>query len=206
MRRLVPAVLIVLAACTTGEAGSGHAVASSEPAPTAQPGGVVRLGDSFASMSEQYSPRAGPFAATGASAWVRPAPAPAFLASGPPPPPDAPAPDPIAALSQAPAPPAADIARAEAAAPEVPSAPNPALRAAGLALFNSASCSACHAFADAGAGGAIGPSLDRNPRLDKAFAIDVISHGRGAMPSFAGQLSDAEIATLADYLVAFSRK
>ena len=206
MRRLVSAVLLVLAACTTAELDSGNAVASGERVSSSQPGGIVRHGDSFASMSEQYSPRAGPFTATGASAWVRPAPAPAFVASGPPPPADTPAPDPIAALSQAPAPSASDIARPEAAAPEAPAAPDPALRAAGLALFNGASCSACHAFADAGAAGAIGPSLDRNPRLDKAFAIDVISHGRGAMPSFAGQLSDAEIATLADYLVAFSRR
>ena len=42
--------------------------------------------------------------------------------------------------------------------------------------------------------------------LLKAHAIDVISHGQGAMPSFAGQLSEAEIAALADYLAAFSRK
>jgi sulfite dehydrogenase len=80
------------------------------------------------------------------------------------------------------------------------------LRTAGLALFNSASCGACHAFADAGASGAIGPSLDHNPRLDKPFAIDVMTTGRGAMPPFAGQLSGAEIATLADYLVAFRQK
>jgi cytochrome c6 len=206
MSRLVPAVLLMLAACTTGEPDSGNAIASGKPASSVQPGGVVRLGDSFASMSEQYAPRAGPVAATGASAWVPPAPAPAFVASGPLPPADPPAPDPIAALSQAPALPAADVTRPEAAAPEARSAPDPALRTAGLALFNSASCGACHAFADAGAAGAIGPSLDRNPRLDKAFAVDVISHGRGAMPSFAGQLSDAEIARLADYLVAFSRK
>ena len=85
-------------------------------------------------------------------------------------------------------------------------AADPALRTAGLALFNGYSCGTCHAFADAGASGAIGPALDRNPRLTKAFAIHVISHGRGAMPSFEGQMSDAEIATLADYLVAFARK
>jgi len=206
MRHLVPAVLFALAACTTGEPDSGNAIASGEPVSSVQPGGVVRLGDSFASMSEQYSPRTGPVAATGASAWVRPAPAPAFVASGPPPPADPPAPDPIAALSQTPASPASDIARPEAAAPDAPAAPAPSVRTAGLALFSSASCGTCHAFADAGATGAIGPSLDQNPRLDKAFAIDVISHGQGAMPSFAGQLSEAEIATLAGYLVTFARK
>lgn len=197
MRRLVPAVMLALAACTAGEVESGgNAVTSS------QTGGS----DSFELMSRQYTPRAGPYAATGASAWVAPAPAPAFVASGPPPPADPPAPDPIEAASRAAAPPASEIARPEAAAPEAPAAPDPTLRSAGLALFNSASCGTCHAFADADASGAIGPSLDRNPRLDKVFAIDVMTTGRGAMPSFAGQLSDAEIATLADYLVAFTRR
>ena len=205
MRRLVPAVMLVVAACTAGTVESGNAVASVEGAPSSQT--AVPQGDSFALMSRQYAPRAGPYAATGASAWVTPAPPPAFVASGPLPPADPPAPDPIAAaVSRAAAPPASEIARPEAAAPDAPAAPDPALRTAGLALFNSASCGTCHAFADADASGAIGPSLDRNPGLDKAFAIDVMTTGRGAMPSFAGQLSDAEIATLADYLVAFARK
>lgn len=190
MRRLVPAAMLAVAACTAGPAESGgSAIASSESATVAQ------SGDSFASMSQQYIPRAGPYAATGASAWVRPAPDPAFVASGPPPPADPPAPDPIA-----------EAIRRATATPRGPAAPDPALRTAGLALFESASCGTCHAFEDAGAAGAIGPSLDRNPRLDKAFAVDVMTTGRGAMPSFAGQLSDVEIATLADYLVAFSRK
>ena len=61
-------------------------------------------------------------------------------------------------------------------------------------------------FADASSAGSIGPSLDRNPRLTKAHAVDVITHGQGPMPAFAGQMSDAEIARLADYLVAFARK
>ncbi len=205
MRRPLPAALLFVAACTPNDLESGgKAIASGEAAASNQPGGVVRQGDSFALMSQQYTPRAGPFAATGASAWVTPAPIPAFVASGPPPAADPPAPDPIAAaISQAAAP---EIARPEAAVPDAPAAPDPALRTAGLALFNSSSCGTCHAFADAGASGSIGPSLDRNPRLDKAFAIDVTTTGRGAMPSFAGQLSDAEIATLADYLVAFTRK
>ena len=190
MRRLVPAVMLLIAGCATGPADSG--------------GSAIAPGDgtaeSFSSMSQQYIARAGPYSATGASAWVPPAPAPAFVASGPPPPADPPPPDPIAeAISQA-----AD--RPEAAAPGASAAPGPALRGAGLALFGNASCGTCHAFADAGASGAIGPSLDRNPRLDKAFAIDVITTGRGAMPSFAGQLSEAEIATLAEYLVAYSAR
>lgn len=198
---LLPGVaFLALAACATEESGGGSVAAAASERPEPAPGGVMRRGDSFAIMSEQYAPRPGPYTATGASAWVRPAPAPAFVASGPALAADPPAPDPIeAAISRA-ATPASEVARPEAAAPE------PAARAAGLALFNTYSCGTCHAFADAGATGSIGPSLDRNPALTKAFAVDVITTGRGAMPSFAGQMTDAEIATLADYLVAYARK
>jgi len=206
-----------LAACTTREAESGSvaSAASGEHAAHSQPlpaaGGVVRYGDSFALMSQQYTPRAGPYAATGASAWVPPAPPPAFVASGPPPAADPPAPAPAAVANrQPPAPaasasPASEVVRPEAAAPDVP-ARDPAVRAAALPLFNTFSCGTCHAFADANAAGAIGPSLDNNPRLTRAFVIDVVSNGRGAMPSFAGQMGNAEIATLADYLIQFGRK
>lgn len=214
---LIGAAAFALAACTANEVETSPAIAdnahaahgSQDPAP----GGVTRRGDSFAMMSEQYTPRAGPFAATGASAWVRTSPPPAFVASGPAPAADPPAPPPAAVANRQPAAsatpaPASEIARPEAAAPEAPAAtaPNPALRTAGLALFNTFSCSTCHALADANASGSIGPSLDRNARLTKAFAVEVISNGSGAMPSFAGQMSNAELATLADYIVAFSRK
>lgn len=210
MRRLLVAAMLLVAACTAGQVESGgNAALATREGPSSAPagGGIISQGNSFASMSQQYIPRAGLIAATGASAWVPPAPAPAFVASGPPPPADPPAPDPIAAaISRAAPPPASEIARPETAAPDTPAAPDPALRIAGLALFSSSSCGTCHAFADADASGAIGPALDRNPRLTRAFAIDVMTTGRGAMPSFAGQMSDAEIATLADYLVAFSRR
>ena len=218
-RLLLMAPALALGACAarqdTGSAdASSHAAGvHSAAADPAVPGGAMRWGDSIASMSAQYaSPRLSPVSAAGASAWVRPAPAPAFVASGPLPPADPPAPDPIEAASRRAAAPsasaqaAADIARPEAAAPNTPAAPDPALRTGGLALFNDYSCSACHALADAGAAGSIGPSLDRNPRLTRSFAIDVIANGRGAMPAFAGQMSDDEIAALADYIVHLSRK
>ena len=225
MRSSIPAAVLLigtaafaLAACTTEEVESGSiaSAASGEPAAHRQhlpaTGGVIRHGDSFALMSQQYTPRAGPFAATGASAWIPPAPAPAFVASGPPRAADPPATPPAAVANRQPAAPAAsaapasEVARPEAAAPDAAAARDPAIRAAGLPLFNNFSCGACHAFADANAAGPIGPSLDGNPRLTREFAIDVISNGRGAMPSFAGQMSNAEIATLADYLVQFARK
>ena len=210
------AAALALAACTAQDAARGDGgVASAEPPASAPPlpaaGGVTRRGDSFAMMSEQYVPRAGPFAATGASAWVRPSPAPAFVASGPPPPADPPAPPPAAVANRQPGGPAAapapasDVARPEAAAPEAASAPSrdPAVRTAGLALFNGYSCGTCHIFADAGANGAVGPSLDRN--LVVRAIVDVVTDGQGAMPSFGGQMSDSEILTLANYLNQYSR-
>jgi mono/diheme cytochrome c family protein len=68
-------------------------------------------------------------------------------------------------------------------------------------MFHSWSCSACHALADAGASGGVGPTLD-NPKLTRDLIIDRIANGQGAMPSFGGQISDEEIAQLADYIVA----
>ena len=73
-------------------------------------------------------------------------------------------------------------------------------REAARELFHAYSCSACHALADAGASGSIGPTLD-NPTLTRDFVIGRIAKGQGAMPSFSGQLSDEEIALLADYIV-----
>jgi mono/diheme cytochrome c family protein len=205
---------LALAACSADAVESSAQAARVEQATQspAAPGGIVRSGDSFATMADQYQPRAGPYSATGASAWVAPAPAPAFVFSGPLPA-AAPPPPPLAAVANRepePAAPPAAVVRPEAAQPDPPgpaaAAPNRAVRTAGLALFNNYACGACHALADAGAAGSIGPSLDRNPRLTKAFAVDVISNGRGAMPSFAGQMSPEEIDQLAEYIVQFARK
>ena len=205
---------LALSGCTANDVESVRAetqildtIAPASPRLLPAPGGVIRRGDSYATMADQYTPGAGTVVATGASAWVKPAPPPAFVVSGSPPPADPPAPPPAAVANRQPAAnaaPASDIVRPEAAAPDP--APDPSVRPASLALFNNYSCGACHALADAGAGGSIGPSLDGNPRLTRDFAIDVIAHGRGAMPSFAGQMTDEEIARLADYIVQFSRK
>lgn len=73
-------------------------------------------------------------------------------------------------------------------------------RDAARELFHAYSCSACHALADAGAGGSIGPTLD-NPTLTRDFVFGRIANGQGAMPSFKGQLADEDIALLADYIV-----
>ena len=201
---------LALGGCTTSSTDSTAdqpATAATDTDGPPAPGGVIRRGDSFATMAQQYVARLSPYTATGASAWVKPAPAPAFAASGPPPPADAPAPPPAAVANRQPAADAAEIVRPEAAAPDTSAdAPDPELRTAGLALFNTYSCATCHALADAGAGGSIGPSLDNNPRLTRDFVIGAVSEGRGAMPAYRDQMSAEEIAALADYIVEVSRK
>jgi mono/diheme cytochrome c family protein len=73
--------------------------------------------------------------------------------------------------------------------------------AEGRSLFNSWSCSACHVLTDANAHGHIGPSLDGNATLDKAFVASRINNGQGAMPGFGGQLSPEEIDLMSAYIV-----
>lgn len=70
----------------------------------------------------------------------------------------------------------------------------------GRALFTDNGCIACHTLADANASGTVGPSFDGNANLDKAFAIDRVTNGQGAMPSF-GWLDAADIDLLASYVV-----
>ncbi|WP_328598105.1 c-type cytochrome [Croceibacterium salegens] len=89
-----------------------------------------------------------------------------------------------------------------AASAHAEEAPHPAHvdKDAARDLFNTYSCSACHSLTDAGATGSVGPSLD-DPALTRDFIIGRVTNGQGAMPSFGGQLSDDEIALLADYIV-----
>lgn len=77
--------------------------------------------------------------------------------------------------------------------------------AAGRDLFNTWSCSACHTLTDAGSSGAVGPSLD-NPKLTHDFIVNRVTNGSGPMPSFGGQIPDADIGKLADYIVAVNHK
>ncbi|HYD25940.1 MAG TPA: cytochrome c [Croceibacterium sp.] len=67
-------------------------------------------------------------------------------------------------------------------------------------LFTDNGCVACHALADANAAGSVGPALDGNPNLDKAFVVDRVTNGQGAMPSF-GWLPPEDIDLLAEYIV-----
>ncbi len=77
--------------------------------------------------------------------------------------------------------------------------------AAGRELFNTWSCSACHTLSDAGSSGAVGPSLD-NPTLTHDFIVNRVTNGQGPMPSFGGQIDDADIGKLADYIVSVNHK
>lgn len=76
---------------------------------------------------------------------------------------------------------------------------------AGRELFNTWSCSACHTLTDAGSTGMVGPSLD-NPNLTHDQIVARVTNGSGPMPAFTGQISDADIGKLADYIVAVNHK
>lgn len=71
--------------------------------------------------------------------------------------------------------------------------------AAGAEVFASAGCGACHTLADAGTSGTVGPNLDEL-KPDEATVVEFVTNGRGAMPPFAGQLSEQQIADVAAYV------
>ncbi len=77
--------------------------------------------------------------------------------------------------------------------------------AAGKAVFTSAGCVSCHTLADAGATGTVGPDLDDLKPSD-ALVIDRVTHGKGVMPSFKGQLSEKQIQDVAAYVSSVAGK
>lgn len=85
-----------------------------------------------------------------------------------------------------------------ASAPEVGENADPAL-VEGRSVWSS-SCVSCHG---ASGGGGRGPQLndgrvlDRFPTVDEQ--VELITGGRGGMPSFAGRLTDEEIAAVVRY-------
>jgi cytochrome c oxidase subunit II len=62
-----------------------------------------------------------------------------------------------------------------------------------------ANCAACHTLSKAGTSGTVGPNLD-GLSLGPADVEEQIRKGGGGMPPFEGQLSDAEIKALVQYL------
>jgi mono/diheme cytochrome c family protein len=72
--------------------------------------------------------------------------------------------------------------------------------AAGKTIFQSAGCVGCHTLAAAGSTGTVGPNLDQ-AKPDYRRATARVTLGKGAMPSFKGQLTDQQIADVAAYVV-----
>ncbi len=89
------------------------------------------------------------------------------------------------------------------ASPDVTKLRDPASVAAGTALYQ-ANCAACHGT-DLGGGrtpdGGLAPALAAKVGPSDAVLIETVKRGSGfAMPSFATQLTDEEIASIIDYV------
>ena len=69
----------------------------------------------------------------------------------------------------------------------------------GAAVFASAGCGGCHTLEAAGSSGMAGPNLD-DLKPSKEQVEDQVRSGGGGMPAFAGQLSDAQIEAVAEYV------
>ena len=82
--------------------------------------------------------------------------------------------------------------------PTTPTAPS-GDAAAGKQVFESAGCVACHTLTDAGSTGTVGPNLDE-AKPPASLVVDRVTHGKGVMPSFSGQLSEQQIQDVAAYV------
>ena len=69
----------------------------------------------------------------------------------------------------------------------------------GKTIFASAGCTGCHTLKAAGSTGTVGPNLDE-AKPSKTLVIDRVTNGQGGMPSFKGQLSEAQIEAVATYV------
>jgi len=84
--------------------------------------------------------------------------------------------------------------------PANPPKPTPPGGAAdGKTVFATAGCTGCHTLKAAGSTGTVGPNLDE-AKPSKDLVIDRVTNGQGGMPSFKGQLSEAQIQAVADYV------
>jgi mono/diheme cytochrome c family protein len=75
----------------------------------------------------------------------------------------------------------------------------------GKTVFASAGCGSCHTLKDAGSNGTVGPNLDQLKPAE-ATVEHQVEVGGGAMPSFKGQLSAAEIKAVAKYVSSVAGK
>lgn len=81
--------------------------------------------------------------------------------------------------------------------PPKPAGPGGA--ADGKTIFATAGCTGCHTLSAAGSTGTVGPNLDQ-AKPSKELVVDRVTNGRGGMPSFKGQLSEAQIQAVAEYV------
>ena len=89
--------------------------------------------------------------------------------------------------------------------PANPPEPTPPGAADGKTVFETAGCTGCHTLKAAGSTGTVGPNLDE-AKPSKDLVIDRVTNGRGGMPSFKGQLTEAQIQAVADYVSASAGK
>ena len=89
---------------------------------------------------------------------------------------------------------------AKEAAATVPSQYQNGDPTSGKKVFLSAGCAGCHTLKDAGTNGKVGPNLD-DSQPDLATAVERLTKGGGAMPSFKDQLGDKKIADVAAYVI-----
>ena len=82
--------------------------------------------------------------------------------------------------------------------PEQPEEPGQPGEADGKSIFTE-NCASCHTLADAGTSGTIGPNLDES-RPSKDLAVERVTNGMGAMPSFRDTLSPEQIQAVAEYV------
>ena len=76
--------------------------------------------------------------------------------------------------------------------------------AEGKQIFASAGCGACHALKAANSSGNVGPNLDEaKPSMDKV--VERVTNGKPPMPAFKGQLSDAQIQAVAQFVTSSTR-
>ena len=71
----------------------------------------------------------------------------------------------------------------------------------GEAVFAESGCGSCHKLEAAGASGSVGPSLDET-KPSRDLVVERVTNGQGAMPAFKDSLTEAQIAAVADYVVA----
>lgn len=68
----------------------------------------------------------------------------------------------------------------------------------GRAVFTD-TCGSCHTLSAAGTSGTVGPNLD-DVSLDAAAVEAIVREGPGGMPAFGDELSDGEIAAVAEFV------